>query len=499
MKCCKHIAQQGTNILLEGNGNPRGDTIVLAPPSGGTKSVWRREAQSRGGNSKRTVQRLTRGIIQSNESQMKSMPESVANSVVTQVYSSLHTEPLFKYTRYKRLLIVTDPEDQLTLQVKGGMTDRQFEVFNCFLAKLTGLSLREKKTPSRKCTMPDFGVYSVEVIIKGKKVKRQSLRIDTLTSALCDRIIALIEAKILLRASMQTKLSDSTIMVRFMGDKGGPFMSTKFGFTVMNCRDPNSPDSFDICATLDAPDSYHNMKVGIFDHYKEELAFYYDLDCPPRLFLLLLEDKVLTAFVFKTDGTEISTVWDKSAKVSCRKETEPSSTGKHVGGPCSISKDTQMQVLEEDGLVWGLQTLNTGRNDGNILQFRTPASIPSLDATTTKEFDLHTVLGGDIDFLNCVVGLQNCTASFPCNKCLMRLTALRGRAKDMHEPPPQTRTKEQQKQFLSNVQREDGPAKQKEAAKNNGSTIRAQLIPVDFSRLLIAVLHIVLGIVFDKL
>ena len=80
--------------------------------------------------------------------------------------------------------------------------------------------------------------------------------------------------KILLRSSVHTLFDDETIILRFGGDKGGKFMQFKFGVTVMNCRDPNSPDAFDLLASLDAPDTYYNMKTAIFDDYKAELDFF---------------------------------------------------------------------------------------------------------------------------------------------------------------------------------------------------------------------------------
>jgi hypothetical protein len=52
--------------------------------------------------------------------------------------------------------------------------------------------------------------------------------------------------------------------IRFGGDKGGDVMQFKFGFTVMNYLQTNSPDAFELCLSLDAPDSYFNLKT-LFD------------------------------------------------------------------------------------------------------------------------------------------------------------------------------------------------------------------------------------------
>ena len=320
----------------------------------------------------------------------------------------------------------------------------------------------------------------------------------------CDHVVTLFEAGILLPSSKLTAMPDGIIFIRFMGDKGGSFMSTKFGLTVMNCRDPNSPDSFDLCATLDAPDTYYNMKTGIFDNYKDELAFYFDLETPPKLLLLLLKECVLASFVFDIQGCTVDSLWKDAQTVTSSIESHPSSLGAHTGGPYHICSTTQMQLLEEDGLVWGLRLLDTKIDNQSVLRFRTPRVSSSLTKVTYKTFELHCVLGGDMAFLNTVLGLQSCSASFPCNLCMMRLSNLRYRKKDMHDAPnaPQARTKEQHQQHLANVMKESAPAKQREASKCNGSVIRPALVPAHFSRVLIAVLHIILGVTkkfFDNL
>ena len=48
-------------------------------------------------------------------------------------------------------------------------------------------------------------------------------------------------------------------------------MAFKFGVTVMNCLQPNLPENFDLIATVEAFDTYNNLKSAIFNHYKSEL------------------------------------------------------------------------------------------------------------------------------------------------------------------------------------------------------------------------------------
>jgi hypothetical protein len=56
------------------------------------------------------------------------------------------------------------------------------------------------------------------------------------------------------------------------------------------------------------------------------------------------------------------------------------------------------------------------------------------------------------------------------------------------------RTDEETKQQLETVLAGSTRKKQKELAKNNGSVVNPPLIPADFCRLLLAILHIILGI-----
>jgi hypothetical protein len=114
-----------------------------------------------------------------------------------------------------------------------------------------------------------------------------------------------------------------------------------------------------------------------------------------------------------------------------------------------------------------------------------------LKTLKTKQFKLCSVLGGDIEFLNKVVGLQGCSATYPCYHCLIELKTLRGRKPDMECGP--ARTRELAKTALNTVLKERNRKKQKATARNNGSQANPPLIPVDFNRLLLSPLHIILG------
>ena len=64
-----------------------------------------------------------------------------------------------------------------------------------------------------------------------------------------------------------TKINNSVVL-NFGGDKDGKFMKFKFGVTIMNTPFANSPDSFDVLSTLDAEDSFYNLKKACLIHGK---------------------------------------------------------------------------------------------------------------------------------------------------------------------------------------------------------------------------------------
>jgi hypothetical protein len=90
-------------------------------------------------------------------------------------------------------------------------------------------------------------------------------------------------------------------------------MQFKFGFTVMNYLQTNSPDAFELCLSLDAPDSYFNLKT-LFDLKMEEFEFFFDPETPLAVCLLDFNDKLLCEFVYKTcadssEETSLNAIW----------------------------------------------------------------------------------------------------------------------------------------------------------------------------------------------
>jgi hypothetical protein len=76
-------------------------------------------------------------------------------------------------------------------------------------------------------------------------------------------------------------LDDSTIIIRFDGDKRGKKMAFKWGLTVMNAPKPNSSAALDLLATMEAFNKYNNLRDAIFQHHVEESAVIFNTERDP--------------------------------------------------------------------------------------------------------------------------------------------------------------------------------------------------------------------------
>ena len=141
--------------------------------------------------------------------------------------------------------------------------------------KLTGFSIRSGKPVSFQQltdnSLPSYKIDMMTVESGGKQVKRICFVICNISEQIALRVKALFDSGTFKPSSKFTLLPDTTIMIGLGGDKGGTEFQFKFGLTVLNCENPNSPDAFDLIGTLEAFDTYPNMKNTIFKFLKDEL------------------------------------------------------------------------------------------------------------------------------------------------------------------------------------------------------------------------------------
>ena len=60
----------------------------------------------------------------------------------------------------------------------------------------------------------------------------------------------------------------------------------------------------------------------------------------------------------------------------------------------------------------------------NSVRLSEPMWCEMADEWTYTEYQLQFFLGGDMEFLHTMCGLQNCSASYPCYYCLVKLSQL---------------------------------------------------------------------------
>ena len=175
------------------------------------------------------------------------------------------------------------------------------------------------------------------------------------------------------------------------------------------------------------------------------------------------------------------------------KPVDDNSAYSYSGGPYTISTGTTMQLLQDAGVLWGIRIQTDEEEAYETLQFRTYQPEGRKEDLQKRDYELHCILGGDIRFINLVTGLQTCSATYPCYRCLVCQNIFKARTTQGHNAA--LRDQATHARHLSNVLQHDAISQRKNAAKTNGSTIRKALIPVHFSRIELAVLHIVIGIV----
>jgi hypothetical protein len=120
---------------------------------------------------------------------------------------------------------------------------------------------------------------------------RRVFRVDRMSQVIEMRVFKLMCHKGAFRlVSEKTGLADNNIIVWFGGDKGGKKMAFKFGATVINCVKVNQTEAFDLISTMEAFNTYYNLKHGVFKHYTEELVFLFNNQEDPHLFVICNKD-----------------------------------------------------------------------------------------------------------------------------------------------------------------------------------------------------------------
>jgi hypothetical protein len=227
---------------------------------------------------------------------------------------------------------------------------------------------------------------------------RRVFRVARWTQVIELRVSKLFENQVFLTSSSFTTLDDSTLIIRFGGEKGGKKMAFKWGLAVMNSPNPNSSAALDLLAMMEALDKYNNLRDAIFQHHVEETAVIFNTERDPVIITIRAKSGIpLLVKVSECGLVDVPLLHDP---VFCERGSCPEFESWIRSG------QKARLCFEDGGDVWGLSIMD------NIL---VESEIPFLEKKENKgiqktliykEYSLHVLLGGDNEFLHTVCGLQ---------------------------------------------------------------------------------------------
>ena len=112
------------------------------------------------------------------------------------------------------------------------MTDRGANKLNQLLIQLTGVSIRSHGTTLGALTdgnMPDFKVMKVAVAVNNQVKERRMFIVSSVIDYICARLKKLFDNDLFLPSSVNTKLSDNTVIIRLGVTKGASRCSLNLG------------------------------------------------------------------------------------------------------------------------------------------------------------------------------------------------------------------------------------------------------------------------------
>lgn len=295
-------------------------------------------------------------------------------------------------------------------------------------------------------------------------------------------------------------IDNDRIILKFGGDKGGKTLKTKFGVTIMNTPLSNSVDAFDLIAAVDSEDSYHNLKVGIFDFYRRDLSALFDDNKPLSMLVIIDSDHIpIYCCVHNSEAFDPS-IFIEAKYVTLATESADENPLDRFSDYEHSTNDVLMltnlnrfvRILLIDGIhIHGFCVVNDQDEITKTMLFSKVISVNEWKKCVVKSHKVHSVLSGDIAFICNIVGTQGCSASYPCYMCKVKLSDLRRRNSHVGEPRIMNEISSQ----ATIVQSEKNVTLKKKKAIQNDSVLNFPLFDLQISQIMIPVLHIVLGIV----
>ena len=413
----------------------------------------------------------------------------------------VNIECQYKRSKYKR--IVKSQKDQFKLKMAGGMTDRSWLRFCRELKKISRYTIHHGLVSMNNYLadqIPDFTSGKINVMEKEKICERRCFRVHSIYAVLCWRLQLLYQNGLFLPSQVFSLIDNDRIILKFGGDKGGKTLKTKFGVTIMNTPLSNSVDAFDLIAAVDSEDSYHNLKVGIFDFYRRDLSALFDDNKPLSMLVIIDSDHIpIYCCVHNSEAFDPS-IFVEAKYVTLATESADENPLDRFSDYEHSTNDVLMltnlnrfvRILLIDGIhIHGFCVVNDQDEITKTMLFSKVISVNEWKKCVVKSHKVHSVLSGDIAFICNIVGTQGCSASYPCYMCKVKLSDLRRRNSHVGEPRIMNEISSQ----ATIVQSEKNVTLKKKKAIQNDSVLNFPLFDLQISQIMIPVLHIVLGIV----
>jgi hypothetical protein len=292
------------------------------------------------------------------------------------------------------------------------MSGRKMFMFNRILVGLTGISMHSTSTTLAALQdkqMPDYTIYMVKFLVNKTMQPRRVFRVARWTQVIELRVSKLFENQVFLPSSSFTLLDDSTIIIRFGGNKGGKKMAFKLGLTVMNAPKPNSSAALDLLATMEAFDKYNNLRHAILHHHVEESAVIFNT----KVYPVLITIRTKGGIPLLVKVSECGLVYDPLLHdpVLCEGRSCPKfESWIRIGQKARL-------CYEDGGDVWGIALMDNILVE-SVIPFLEKIENKKIEKTIIyKEYTMHVLLGGDNEFLHTVCGLKLCSAINFCIHC----------------------------------------------------------------------------------
>uniref|UniRef100_A0A7S3NMG1 Uncharacterized protein n=1 Tax=Aureoumbra lagunensis TaxID=44058 RepID=A0A7S3NMG1_9STRA len=311
--------------------------------------------------------------------------------------------------------------DSLTLMSSANLTYAQYRMVAKIISGSTGVDVLAPESQVRANITADdpveFESGRVELIVKDKSTEVAFGRVVSLFESMEKYVAMVYQKPELLRDDLEripesdrrSPLAD-TICIKLMCDKGGN--STKFGWVLIQRKNANSANNFQVLAEYEGPDDHDSLNTVIFSHFSEELNF---LPHNPKIAICLSGDcavaKILPSeFQVNTtaSGAPMITIIDE--------QPQEVSTLVDYGNAGMEVEGTFWSYIQLGDSLIGVGLFMTGTTTPQFFfEFRTPLKVfPELKVTVKV---IKPFIAGDYAFYCELCGHQGSSAMFPCVWC----------------------------------------------------------------------------------